>query len=88
MRNWDRPTCQTIWQDFRNNWLAHLDELAAMMADVPELTAVIDRVSGSTASSPADDYLPSKQLIDELRTLAKESSSTAGAAQPICPRRC
>jgi hypothetical protein len=50
-----------------------LDELAAMMADVPELTAVIDCVSGSTASSPADDYLPSRQSINELRTLAKES---------------
>jgi hypothetical protein len=49
-----------------------LDELAALMADIAELSTGRDATTTSTTQDPADAFLPSKPLADGLRALAKE----------------
>jgi hypothetical protein len=48
-----------------------LDELATLMANVPELTKGFDRTLPAAAPTDADAYLPSKPLADSLHELAR-----------------
>ncbi len=48
-----------------------LDELAAVMADIDDLTATFDRMAPAPPPSESDVFLPSRALADELRDLAR-----------------
>ncbi|MCE9565245.1 MAG: hypothetical protein K8U57_24700 [Planctomycetes bacterium] len=48
-----------------------LDELAALMADIDELTATFERNPPASEPGEADAYLPSKLFADAVRDLAR-----------------
>jgi len=52
------------------NLATGLDELAALMADIDDLTDPFERGDTTTEATAADKYLPSRVYADSLRTLA------------------
>ncbi|MBA4187115.1 MAG: hypothetical protein C0467_03770 [Planctomycetaceae bacterium] len=52
------------------NLATSLEELAALMADIGDLTATFDRTPVTITSGDADTYLPSRPLAAALRDLA------------------
>jgi hypothetical protein len=54
-----------------NGLATGLDELAAVMADIDDLTSTFDRKPPVVAPDDADAFLPSRLLADELRDIAR-----------------
>lgn len=59
------------WVGIQNGIAEKLDELAAVMADVGELSLCFSRTPPTLVRTPVDMFLPSRPMAEELREVAK-----------------